>query len=113
LTNKCSSNCRKGQYERKFAEWGWKKNLTAADLQYVLTRLHEREAAGKKSEATLEVGAFKMVIPAERLRKGKYRSRMIDINNASKLLPLNEGTTSDSSQRPQRARPLGSHPSPH
>ncbi|KAE8443483.1 hypothetical protein EG329_001794 [Mollisiaceae sp. DMI_Dod_QoI] len=73
----------KGQYERKFAEWGWKKNLTAADLQYVLTRLYEREAAGKKSEATLEVGAFKMVIPAERLRKGKYRPKRADINDTN------------------------------
>ena len=56
---------RKGQYERKFAEWGWKKNLTAADLQHVLTKVGEREAAGKKSIAMLGIGAFRMVIPAE------------------------------------------------
>jgi hypothetical protein len=88
LANKWSPNGRKGQYERQFAEWGWKKNLTAADLQYVLARLREREAAGKKSEATLEVGAFKMVIPAERPRKGKYHPGRVDVNDTSKLFPL-------------------------
>ncbi|CAG8978639.1 hypothetical protein HYALB_00009455 [Hymenoscyphus albidus] len=56
----------KGQYERKFKEWGWRKNLTEDEMQHVLFQFETRKRIGKKSEVTLAVGDFnvvKVVIP--------------------------------------------------
>lgn len=55
------------------------------DFQYVLARIREQESSDKKCVATLKVGAFKMVIPIERLRNGKYRSRKVDMTGIGKL----------------------------
>lgn len=65
---------RKGRYERNFREWGWRKNLTEDEMQYVLIQIKTRKERGKESEATLAAGDFKIVIPQERIRKRKYRS---------------------------------------
>jgi len=54
-------------------------------MQYVLSEVRAREVAGKKSEATLQVGGFKMVIPPERIRKGKYRTSNTNMNLSGKL----------------------------
>ncbi|CAG8955529.1 hypothetical protein HYFRA_00009482 [Hymenoscyphus fraxineus] len=63
----------KGQYERKFKEWGWRKNLTEDEMQFALSQIEARKQLHKKSEVTLDIGDRKIVIPPERTRKRKYR----------------------------------------
>jgi hypothetical protein len=56
---------RKAQYEKKFKEWGFKKNHTKEDWRIVGNKVEQRKRAAKESNVYLD----RELVPQKKLRK--------------------------------------------
>jgi hypothetical protein len=68
-------NHRKAQYEAKFREWGFRKNLTKEQKEALLHKKYERDEAGKESVIT----GPSSVISQKRIRRLEYGFAMSEL----------------------------------
>ncbi|KAG9237441.1 ankyrin repeat-containing domain protein [Amylocarpus encephaloides] len=79
----------KNQFERKFKEWGFRKNFTKEELKAVLSKKHKRDREDKASQVSMNG----MVIPEKRIRKEESRFTISEVQEIDSALnfPLPEG----------------------
>ncbi|KAH6713333.1 ankyrin repeat-containing domain protein [Leptodontidium sp. MPI-SDFR-AT-0119] len=66
----------KNQYERKFKEWNFRKNLTVEEREHVLRKKRKRDHEGKETRVVLHG----VEIPNKRLKKEESRFTVSDLN---------------------------------
>ncbi|KAH7350641.1 ankyrin repeat-containing domain protein [Rhexocercosporidium sp. MPI-PUGE-AT-0058] len=66
----------KNQYERKFKEWNFRKNLTVEEREHILRKKRKRDEAGKETRVIL----YGVEIPNKRLKKEESRIALSDLD---------------------------------
>ncbi|KAL5331146.1 hypothetical protein ACEPPN_000675 [Leptodophora sp. 'Broadleaf-Isolate-01'] len=73
----------KNQYERKFKEWNFRKNLTVEEREHVLRKKRKRDEAGKETRVVLHG----VEIPNKRLKKEESRLTVSYLNKICSTYP--------------------------
>ncbi|KAG4439975.1 hypothetical protein IFR05_004549 [Cadophora sp. M221] len=73
----------KNQYERKFKEWNFRKNLTVKEREHVLRKKRKRDEAGKETRVVLHG----VEIPNKRLKKEESRFTISDLSKICSAYP--------------------------
>lgn len=81
----------KNQYERKFKDWGFRRNLSAGEWEYVFQKKRKRDDLGKESQVLLNA----MLIPADRIKKqqGRYKAMELERIYRAGNLPYDLAST--------------------
>ncbi|KAH7420115.1 ankyrin repeat-containing domain protein [Cadophora sp. MPI-SDFR-AT-0126] len=73
----------KNQYERKFKEWNFRKNLTSEEWEHVLRKKRKRDENNKETRVVLHG----VEVPKKRLRKEESRYTLSDLDKIFSSYP--------------------------
>lgn len=75
--NDLSDFSSKNQYERKFKDWGFRKNLTCEEWKPVLATAKRRKESRKESKMTLNG----VLVPSSKIKKEQMRYALSELSN--------------------------------